>query len=300
MPAPPYLNVLALLACGVFSGLLAARPSLAQHRPTEPRHAGRGQPVATAQPARPLRVDAVRHAPGVEGEDESFYAMITGIVLENLPEDYEDKKHWGKTKEVWRGLRFSGKPFEMKMNSRKKEVNHGTWTMYRITLVKPKYWFRTRVENVRGAGSGRVGFDVIVEARVHGFARLAQWESGVQLVSLSADGEADVRLRLRCEVGFGFDMVNILPAVSVEPEVTDADLQLIRFRVRRISQLGGALAHELGKGLRGVLEHKIESKRHKMVEKINRQIEKKKDKLRFSLAELGQSAWDEIADAAGL
>ena len=73
---------------------------------------------------------------------------------------------------------------------------------------------------------------------------------------LGADAEADVKLRLRCEVGFDFQLVDYLPAVSVDPEVTHADLQLIRFRVRRISQIRGALAHELGKGLRELLERK--------------------------------------------
>jgi hypothetical protein len=225
--------------------------------------------------------------------------MITEIVLENLPENYEDKKHWGKQKEIWTGVRLSGKPFELKMNSRKKLVNHGTWTMYRIALVKPKHWFRTRVANVRGAGAGRIGFDVIVLARVHGFARLSQWETGVQLISVSADAEADVKLRLRCQVGFDFQLVDYLPAVSVDPEVTRADLRLIRFRVRRISQIRGALAHELGKGLRDLLERKIETKRYKMVEKINRQIDKKRDRLQFSLAEIGRRAWSEISDMAG-
>ena len=163
-------------------------------------------------------------APPSPADTESLYEMITGIVRDNLPENYEDKKHWGMKKEVWGGVRFSGKPFDLKMNSRKQEVNHGTWSLYRITLVEPESWFRPRVENVRGTESGRIGFDAVVDARVHCFARFAQSESGVQLISLSVDAEADVRLRLCGEVGSRFDMAEIRPAVTVQPEVTAADL----------------------------------------------------------------------------
>jgi hypothetical protein len=262
-----------------------------------------GGPQRAVQPARPPGI--VPHqsrgdTPGHEEQADNLYELISSIVIDNLPDKYEDKRHWGMKKEVWRGVRLSGKPFELKMNSRKREVNHGTWRMYQITLVEPDRWFRTRLANVGGTGAGQLGFDVIINARIHCFARLSQWESGVQLISLSTEAEADVRLRLRCEAGVRFDFANILPAATIEPKVTAADLRLIRFRVLRISRLDGPLAHELGKGLRGVLENKIESKRHKMVAKINRQIDKNKDKLRLSIADLGRRAWDELADVAGL
>jgi hypothetical protein len=197
-------------------------------------------------------------------------------------------------------VRFSGKLLELKMNSRTKQVNHGTWRMYRITLVDPEHRFRARLANVHSAGSGRIAFDAVVIARLHCYARLAQWESGVQLIALSTDAEADVELTLSCRAGVRFDMADILPAIVIEPEVTGANLKLTSFRVRRISKLDGALAHELGKSLRGVLARKIESKRGKMVERINSQINKNEDKLRFSLADLGKRAWDELADLAGL
>jgi hypothetical protein len=51
---------------------------------------------------------------------------------------------------------------------------------------------------------------------------------------------------------------------------------------------------------RGVLVRKIESKREKMVDRINRRIDKRRDKLRFSLADLGKRAWDEFRDLSGV
>jgi hypothetical protein len=251
--------------------------------------------------SRPLPAGADRVQPRDPADDaQTLFEMVTAIILDNLPEEYEDARHWGMTKEVWHGVRFSGKPFELKMNSRKKRVNHGTWRRYRITLVDPERRFRARLANVRAAGSGRVALDAVITARLHCFARLAKWESGVQLISLSTDAEADVHLRLRCEVSVRFDFADLVPAVSIQPEVTDADLRLVTFRVRRISKLDGPLVHELGKNLRGVLERKIEQKRAKMVARINRQINKHPEKLRFSVADLGRRAWDELTDLADL
>jgi hypothetical protein len=247
----------------------------------------------------PTPVEVSPEPLGPEEEAESLYDLITAIVLDNLPDEYEDTRHWGMTKDIWRGVRFSGKPLELKMNSRKRRVNHGTWRMYRITLVDPEKRFRARIANVGGADNGRVGFDAIVTARLSCFARLSKWESGVQLISLSTDAQADVQLRLRCEVGVRLDVSEILPALVLDPRVTDAHLTLQSFRVQRISRLEGHLAHQLGKNLRGVLVRKIESKRQKMVDRINGRIEKNRDKLRLSLADLGEHAWDELLGLAG-
>jgi hypothetical protein len=286
------------LAVGVV--LLLARPCwvLAQQSPTvPPQPTAPGYGVVLPQPSpQPAATDPAPAAAEEAKDTESLYKLVTDIVLDNLPEEYEDTKHWGTTKEIWRGVRFSGKPLEMKMNSRKKQVNHGTWRLYRITLVDPENRFQARIVDARITGSGRVAFDAIVTARLNCYGRLAQWERGVQLISLSIDAVADVQLRLSCEVGVRPDFGQILPAIVVDPRVTDANLVLTDFRVHRISKLEGHFAHQLGKNLRGVLVGKIENKRQKMVERINSRIDQKRDKLRFSLAGLGKKAWEEFRD----
>ena len=63
------------------------------------------------------------------------------------------------------------------------------------------------------------------------------------------------------------------------------------FRLNEISDLKGPLVHQLGKGLREVLEEVLENNRHRLPEKLNRQLARNRDKLRVSLAELLDSEW---------
>jgi len=238
----------------------------------------------------PAATTPTASARGVYTQASDF---ITQIIRDNLPDEYIDQRKWGMQKEVRRGVRFSGKLFELKMNSRRKTLNHGTWTMYEVRLKNPDE-LRVAVAHPRSQGGGRLGFDAIITARLDCVARLAEWRQGVQLIALSTDAEAAVRMRLSCAVGIKIDTKDSLPAVGVDAEVTDAQLEMTDFRVSRISRIDGALAHELGKGLRDILEEKIEEKQQNMVEKINRQIDKNEDRLRLSGGDALDAGWDAV------
>jgi hypothetical protein len=77
--------------------------------------------------------------------------------------------------------------------------------------------------------------------------------------------------------------------------VTEAELQVVSYRLERVSQLGGSLAFELGKTLREVLERQVAKQSDKLPRKINQQIEKNQDKLRFSIREIVDSQWSGLA-----
>jgi hypothetical protein len=224
---------------------------------------------------------------------DGLHELLTSLVLSHIPHNYENTKHWGQTDERWDGLHLQLDHLKLKTKRRVKEVNHGTWKMYRIDLIDPQNQFHVRVENTHEVPGG-VGFDVIFTARLHLFGRMSKWVKGVQLFSISADGEAQVALRVACELKMGMDISKLPPDVLLSPQVTDADLQLIEFRILRISDVGGSVAKELGDSLRGVVEHELEDKRGKLVEKINQQIDKNRDKLRLSLHDLVASKWSDL------
>ena len=225
--------------------------------------------------------------------------LITSIVAKNIPNAYVDKKHWGQTKEVTRGVSLHRDGLRIRAKRKKKSVNHGTWRMYRITQIDPDQNVHITVTNIREAGNGKTGFQVGLTSKLRAFARVSRWNRGVQIVSVSTDAEARIHLQLSCEVSMKMVGGKLPPDIVVQPKVTAADLQIVDFRVERISKLDGKLAREVGRGLQKVLERKIEEKREKLPEKINRQIAKNEDKLRFSLHDIIVTQWASLTEGIG-
>lgn len=248
------------------------------------------QPVSVEGPL--LVAPEIQPAEESRPSTESLNDLMTAIVLEHMPHDFEDAKRWGQQKEVNRGIRFSGKGLKIKAERRKKQVNHGTWKKYRISQINPEKHFRVQIENLRASDDGRTAFDAVFRSNLHACARLSEWQQGVRLVSVSTDAEATIRLQLDCRVGFELDS----PDVVFMPEVIDAQLDLLDFRVLRISKLKGSLAEQLGRRLRKKVEQKLDDKRKDLVKSINREIEENQDKLRLSPKQLAESKWEDVRE----
>ncbi len=229
--------------------------------------------------------------PPRNGNDGTLDGLLTGVILENIPHRYEDKRDWGMTSERWDGLHIQLDGLKLKTKRRKKTVNHGTWKMYRIDLVNPNEEFRVRLENGRITDDGFVSFDLVTTAKLHAFGRVSKWVKGVQLYSFSADADAKAQLRLACRFAVGLDPTKLPPDIVFVPEVTGADLRLVEFEVQRISDVGGKIAEELGRGVRRIVEDKLDEKRDKLVERINRKLGEKDDDLRLSLHDLAIDKW---------
>jgi hypothetical protein len=259
-------------------------------------------PVANSAAQPPGAADPVADGAAPVGDRDSgrsgptnFDALVTRIVLDNLPHEITQDKDWGKTRQTWDGVRMQWEGNQLRTNRRWKTVNHGTWKKYQIRLIDPHQRFQVQVENPRALDDGRVGFEAQVDAALEVFARLAQWELGVQLFSLSAEATAVVRLRISCSVAMKLDPSRFPPDVRFVPEITSAELQLIQFRLHRISQASGPLIRELGSALQEFVESRIADRRHQMVRRMNRQIEKQRDDLRLSIHDLLASKWGDFA-----
>jgi len=224
-----------------------------------------------------------------------FDALVTRIVLDNIPREIVEDDDWGKTDRVWDGVRIWWEGTRLETKRRWKTVNQGTWELYRVRLIDPEQRFQVQVDNLRALENGRVGFDAQVDAALDVFGRISQWQRDVQLFSLSANATAVVRLRVSCSLAMKLDPTRLPPDVLLDPEVTSADLQLVRFELRRISQLNGPLVRELSSGVREIVEDEIADRRGQIVKKVNRQIDKHRDDLRLSLHDLLASQWGELA-----
>jgi hypothetical protein len=246
-----------------------------------------------------LALPAASSPPGVG--PEVLAQIAAKIIAAEIPREYERKKDWGKTKEVTTGLRSSGNFFKFDIHRQKSEVNHGIWKHYRLTLVDPDKNLSVQIENLRTLESGRVALTLNVAAKVHGWARATVYDRGIHLIGLEAEGDTGIRLSLDAEIGLqSVKTDSILPGYAVDPVVTDARIKFDDFRLTRISDVRGTLAHELGIVLREAVEDEL--KGSKLADKINHSIDKHRDRLQLTpemLLGKGASKVKVAADRAG-
>jgi hypothetical protein len=213
-----------------------------------------------------------------------FQELITKLAREQLPDKYEKTKNWGKTTRVFDGWKLERDGLRLETRRRFKQANDGAWQKYSIRLIDPDHKFDVRVANLRQRESQMVcDVTVIAAARVSG--RHTQWENGVQLISIGAEADARLRLRAELAVGMKLDPTKFPPDVYLQPRVTQADLDILEFKLRRISHFGGPVVKSLSTSVREVLEDKIAEDRPKLVERLNKSLAKQDSKLRFSAAD---------------
>ncbi len=213
---------------------------------------------------------------------QELIAWLKNIIQDNLPETYQDNRQWNKQREVFNGVHIKLDGLNLETHRNRKLVNAGTWTRYEISFVEPEKNLQIDFKRLDAIDSDTVAFETVVVAPLDIYGQMAEWARDIKLISLSAHADAVVRLTLSGQVKFQLNMLKLPPDVSVRPVVDQAQVELLSYRVRRISKIDGDAAKVLGKGMRGVIDDKIEDVNKTLVAKINRQIEKRKEKMTFS------------------
>jgi hypothetical protein len=98
-----------------------------------------------------------------------------------------------------------------------------------------------------------------------------------------------VRLTIDGELGMETSGIGVATAIAFMPVVTAAQLEIDDFHLRRVSNAHGPIVRELGDGVRHVVEDELNGPR--LVEKLNRAIERKRDRLTFRPVELLEARW---------
>jgi hypothetical protein len=207
--------------------------------------------------------------------------LAAPIIAEAIPSTYEGSKDWGRTTRVTRGVRSYGNFFNFDVRRQTAQVNDGVWKKYRLTLVEPEKYRTLRIQNVKSIDSNRYALTLFVAAKVHGWARARVFESGVHVISLEAEGDTSIRLWLDAEIRIeSVQASSLLPAVELKPLIVDARLKFDDFRLKRISDVRGAVAHELGDVLRDALQRELTGR--ELVAKLNRSLQKHPERLRLT------------------
>ncbi|HEX5105380.1 MAG TPA: hypothetical protein VFV87_16290 [Pirellulaceae bacterium] len=239
--------------------------------------------------ARPVAAEEGA-AEGFTPSDE-FQGWISDLVREQLPQQYEKRKNWGHTTRTLDGISIQLDNGKLKTHRKYKQANDGTWQMYRVDLVDPEEKFEIRVANLRELEDGRVGLRITAVASLQAFGRQTLWEHGIQIYSLSAEADARVRLTAEAAIASRLDPTRFPPDVYLLPEVTAAKVEILEFKLRRISDLHGPLVRSLSHTVREELEAKLAEDNAKLVAKLNAAIDKRKEKLKLSAADLVTTKW---------
>ncbi len=237
-------------------------------------------PAARSSSEQPL-VDAAR---------STLAWTFARLIEDAIPAHYDKQKDWGKTKNITVGIRNEG----IKLKRRKKPVNHGVWKHYQVWLVDPEENLSVRIDELRTLDGGRVGFTLVLSAKLDLWARAKVYQYGVHLIALEVEGHTGFDLALDCEVGVHLKSRGDKSGVAVEPRVADARLTFRDFRLDRVSNAKGPLVRELGEEVQDLVERELQGP--KLTAKLNRAIEKKQNRLEFSLPGFVNSSWWPLAN----
>lgn len=212
---------------------------------------------------------------------EMIGRLMIPLIKEAVPREFAGEKDWGKTKKITTGVRSEGNFFRFDIHSKRSEVNDGVWKKYRVTLIEPDKNLEICVDDLHRLDSGKYALKLFVAAKANGWARAVVYEHGVHVISLEAEGDTAIRLWLDAEIDVvKVDSSTFIPGIELRPVVTDARLKFDDFKLKRISDVRGAVAKELGDLLRKELEKQLSGP--KLVDRLNRTFQKHPERLRLS------------------
>lgn len=219
---------------------------------------------------------------------------IVWLAKNHLPRQYDNTKNWGMQKTVLDGWDFRQEGLKLETKRRWKDVNHGQWTKYHLEIREPEENFQITIHDIQTLTDGKVQFAAKIKAPLDLQGRLSIWQYDVQVISLNADAEADVEVDLVCQVAVRLHPLTFPPDILLQPEVISSEMRLNYFRLNRLSQVGGPMAKRLGEGMEIFLREKVSNEGTRLTEKLNRAIEKRRDRLRISGSEWIQSKMKEM------
>jgi len=222
---------------------------------------------------------------------------IRRAILESLPREFTGDNDWGQKKEIPSGLKFSREEGHTQVDRRKKQVNHGLWTQYKVNLIDPEQHLQVRVERLRRTSPGCLAFELHLSARIDGEARVERWRRGIKFLNFKAEVTSLVEARVDCEVVLRPAPGGGLGSLVVEPNVSGAHLSLTDVDLHRVSKVDGNAAQELGDRMRRTLDKELQKREGEIVQKLNDAIAKNADKLKFSGDNLLSSSWTAAGEA---
>jgi hypothetical protein len=231
--------------------------------------------------------------------NDALAALARESILKSLPPEYEKRENWGHQKPSVVGFEWNFRDGEWHLDKRTKPLNDGLWRMYRLRLVDPEKNLSLRFTPPEPAENNRTAMTIFLTARMHAEAWQEQWRIGIKGLNFYLEAETTIEVRLDVEVGIKPAAGGGFGSIEVDPHVNNVGLRLVDLKVERIDKIGGDIAKELGKALKDVVADELHKREPEIAGKINKEIDKHRDKLRFSPSQIANLGWDKIQTLLG-
>ncbi len=216
-------------------------------------------------------------------ETPTWSETIRAVVLTAIPDQYQDLRHWGKTREIFDGFRVQQRGFDIRVSERKRKVNDGAWHQYKIELVDPAKTLKLVIVGIEPRAFGRFQFQIRLAAKLRCRADFEHWVLGVKGFNVSTVSEADVEMIAHCEVIMKAapNPSSLIPDTIIEPQVNRVELFLRHLDTQRIGAIRGDLAKGIGDVSRHEIENLLQAQEPRVTRKANEAIEKNRNRLKL-------------------
>lgn len=238
------------------------------------------KPLTTA--AQPLDGPPLQDVP-------TWSQLARAILLTAIPDKYQDKKQWDKTREVFDGICVEQRGLNIRVAEKRRKVNHGSWYMVTVRFPNPEKNVKLIIDQVQSDGPGRFTFAIHVAMKnilLHG--QFEQWMLGVKGLNFDIESDVEVHMHAVVQLDINTDRKpgSLLPDLVLDPKLRSVRLDLVDVNTRRIGRIGGDVAEELGDSSRTLFESLIHSQEGRVLKKANEAIQKKRDSLRIPASKL--------------
>lgn len=206
--------------------------------------------------------------------EPSLSDLVRIVILDALPDEYVDERHWGQQAERFSGIRVRG----LQVSVREKLVNHGFWRRFTATLDKPEDNLQVQIVPWEQPLEGRKVFDIQIVLRAHTTATFANWVYGVKglngTVRSAATLQANIRLLAAPQARLSWG--RLVPQVGLDIQVANVDLQVRDLDVSHIGFFGGWLAEQLGDGSRQSVEALVNLQERRIMRLLQQRLDRLK------------------------
>ncbi|MDB4614412.1 hypothetical protein OAH18_01855 [bacterium] len=273
--------------------LVPATPRLSGPSLTGTNNAHSGEPT-NAEPSLSPMLDIIEQDGPEALTTQKVGRMIDRIVLESVPNSYQNKDNWGKTREVTTGVKLGFEGLLLKANRVRRKVNHGDWTKFEFSRSSKKGQpYAVEVTKLKMVTENQFRFTAVYKIPYSASAYMQTFSRGVSLRGLVVNSTANAQLSVDCSV----DIESVAAAtesgrhVIMTPKVVSSSLSVVDFKADEVSGFDLSSRRQLASQTRRMLQKRLAANNKKLTTTFNQQLA---DPIRMPLNEVLETKWGKM------
>lgn len=194
-----------------------------------------------------------------------FSRLIHKMVIKELPKELEDRSGWGQMVPLTEKLRFPNLPRTRVRVGDKEGYPHGLWKKFKVHINDPDKDLKINVREFSKVDAKLFHLVVDTEVAFAGEGEIQNWQKGLALGKVAGQADAMLGLGTAFDVGVILNTKKFPPEVNIEPKLTDLQIDLKEFNLRRLVNpttniaLEGESAKKIGDDMKDMLRSLIKN-----------------------------------------